>query len=404
MAMPSGFQIPYRESREGFWGTQTSTLNWCEEDYNITFYCAELVNTLTNLVFIWLGVKGLRNVAAYSHSRVFLLSFLGYIVVGLGSMAFHATLKYEMQLADELPMIYTVCILAYASFAYRQPVKVQVLIGAALVGLASFITVYYLYAKNPVFHQVAYGALTLGTTAWGFYVMENVLRPVLRKRNPVECDRYMRDMWRLAATGILMFLAGFVLWNVDNLFCHHLTASKKQMLLPWSLVLETHGWWHILTGLAYHMILWRMWATRCLEGGEQDFMLDWTPLRSIPQVLVQEIESQALAAQQQIGLVRTQIGSKQREMRLAQLTRSELATLPRDTPVYEGVGKMQVSIRCFSLFVAVPVPTLQDKLGAQIKEIETEVDSMGKRLHYLETTAKNSQEHIEKMLKGAGQS
>lgn len=49
--------------------------------------------------------------------------------------------------------------------------------------------------------------------------------------------------------GILMFLAGFVLWNVDNLFCHHLTASKKQMLLPWSLVLETHGWWHILTGL-----------------------------------------------------------------------------------------------------------------------------------------------------------
>lgn len=65
------------------------------QDYNITFYCAELVNTLTNLVFIWLGVKGLRNVAAYSHSRVFLLSFLGYIVVGLGSMAFHATLKCQ---------------------------------------------------------------------------------------------------------------------------------------------------------------------------------------------------------------------------------------------------------------------------------------------------------------------
>lgn len=46
-----------------------------------------------------------------------------------------------MQLADELPMIYTVCILAYATFAYKRPVKVQVLIGAALVGLASFITV-----------------------------------------------------------------------------------------------------------------------------------------------------------------------------------------------------------------------------------------------------------------------
>jgi len=25
------FQIPYREARDGYWGDQTSTLNWCEE-------------------------------------------------------------------------------------------------------------------------------------------------------------------------------------------------------------------------------------------------------------------------------------------------------------------------------------------------------------------------------------
>jgi chaperonin cofactor prefoldin len=58
---------------------------------------------------------------------------------------------------------------------------------------------------------------------------------------------------------------------------------------------------------------------------------------------VREIESQAAAAQQQISLVRTQTASKQREMRLAQLTRSEIAALPSDTAVYEGVGKMYVS-------------------------------------------------------------
>jgi hypothetical protein len=63
------------------------------QDYNITFYCAEVVNTLTNLVFMYLGLKGLRNVLAYSHSRVFILVYLGYLVVGLGSMAFHTTLK-----------------------------------------------------------------------------------------------------------------------------------------------------------------------------------------------------------------------------------------------------------------------------------------------------------------------
>jgi hypothetical protein len=48
----------------------------------------------------------------------------------------------------------------------------------------------------------------------------------------------------------------------------------------------------------------------------------------------------------------------------------------------------------------VPVPTLQNKLGSQVKEIDTEVENLGKKLHYLETTAKNSQAHIDKMLKG----
>jgi chaperonin cofactor prefoldin len=55
---------------------------------------------------------------------------------------------------------------------------------------------------------------------------------------------------------------------------------------------------------------------------------------------LREVETQAIAAQQQISLVRTQVASKQREMRLAQLTRSEISSLPPDTAVYEGVGKM----------------------------------------------------------------
>ncbi|SPQ19336.1 c804d4db-4c73-4ac4-840f-b0914149d89c [Thermothielavioides terrestris] len=291
MAFVSALQIPYRESRDGFWGEQTSTLNWCEEDYNITFYCAEVVNTLTNLVFMYLGLKGLRNVLAYSHSRVFILVYLGYLVVGLGSMAFHTTLKYEMQLADELPMIYTVCIMAFATFSYRKSVAVQVLVAAAMAGVAVFITVYYLYAKDPVFHQVAYGLLTVGLIFRGFFVMERDLRPQLSQRNPAECDRLMREMYKLAVTGILTFLAGFVIWNIDNIFCHHLTTTKKLSFSVPSATLRsemmTTAMMMMLTSDAgaYHLILWRVWLNRCLDGSEKDFMLDWTPLRSVPQVV-----------------------------------------------------------------------------------------------------------------------
>lgn len=44
---------------------------------------------------MWLGFKGLRNVFAHGHSSIFILIFLGYMVVGLGSMAFHTTLKCQ---------------------------------------------------------------------------------------------------------------------------------------------------------------------------------------------------------------------------------------------------------------------------------------------------------------------
>jgi chaperonin cofactor prefoldin len=57
---------------------------------------------------------------------------------------------------------------------------------------------------------------------------------------------------------------------------------------------------------------------------------------------VQEIESRAIAAQQQISIVKTQIATKQRDIRLLQLTSSELGSLSKDTNVYEGVGKMYV--------------------------------------------------------------
>ncbi|KAK8056742.1 hypothetical protein PG993_001969 [Apiospora rasikravindrae] len=110
------------------------------------------------------------------------------------------------------------------------------------------------------------------------------------------------------------------------------------------------------------------------------------------QKLVREIESQSIVAQQQIALVRTQQASKQREMRMAQLTRSEIASLPKDTGVYEGVGKM---------FVALPVENLNEKLESQIQNAQKEVEGLGKKLTSLEITQKNSKEHIDRMLRGS---
>ncbi|KXH62650.1 prefoldin subunit [Colletotrichum salicis] len=143
--------------------------------------------------------------------------------------------------------------------------------------------------------------------------------------------------------------------------------------------------------------------------------------------LIREIESQAIVAQQQIGQARTQMTAKQREMRMVRLTLDEVSTLPSNLNVYEGVGKMYVNplLTMSSLcvlqpaviglesmddiadaeplgrerFVALPTPQLTQKLEGQIKDREGEVEKLSQKLHYLETTYKNSRQHIDQMLK-----
>lgn len=56
--------------------------------------------------------------------------------------------------------------------------------------------------------------------------------------------------------------------------------------------------------------------------------------------LLQEIEARAISSQQQMGITKAQITAKQREIRLLELTSKEVGALPKDTKVYEGVGKM----------------------------------------------------------------
>ena len=66
------------------------------QNYYATPWSAEIVNTLTNLLFLYLGAKGAYNCWTQGHDRIFLISFLGYLIVGSGSFLFHATLKCKI--------------------------------------------------------------------------------------------------------------------------------------------------------------------------------------------------------------------------------------------------------------------------------------------------------------------
>jgi hypothetical protein len=63
------------------------------QNYVVTQYSAEIINTLTNLLFMYLAAKGIRSCLKNGHDTVFLVAFAGYLLVGSGSFLFHMTLK-----------------------------------------------------------------------------------------------------------------------------------------------------------------------------------------------------------------------------------------------------------------------------------------------------------------------
>jgi len=107
------------------------------------------------------------------------------------------------------------------------------------------------------------------------------------------------------------------------------------------------------------------------------------------QKLLQEVETQAIVSQQKISQTQAEINSKKRDARLNDLTAKELGQLNKPAKVYEGVGKM---------FVATPITTVDKRLSTESAALKKDITELEKKLHYLETTYKNSREHIDRIL------
>ncbi|KAF2401182.1 dihydroceramidase [Trichodelitschia bisporula] len=313
--------IPYPPEQEGYWAPITATLDWCEENYYATQYSAEIVNSMTNLLFAYLAIKGISNCIINGHDRIFIVSFLGYLVVGVGSFLFHSTLKYPMQLIDELSMIYTTCIMFYATFAHNKSTRYITILAGSLITLSVSITAYYHYLKDPIFHQVVYAILTAIVLIRALYVMEINIRPSLRmKETALRSDsadsdtkprtrneqrriddrdaKILRTMWIMIAYGLSAFLGGFAVWNLDNVFCPTLRTWRRKVGLPWGILLEGHGWWHLMTGIgAYYYIVWGIWLRHCLNHKQDDYELYWPRLlTSMPSVVRKRGHNQAAIA------------------------------------------------------------------------------------------------------------
>lgn len=223
----------------GFWGATTATVDWCETNYEHVPYVCELFNSVSSLAMVLAGVLGVA-----LHRRVlerrFLFAFAMVSVVGLGSIAFHATLLFQLQMTDELPMLYLALLMVYILVENRPERRFGSWFPLALFGYAVLSTCLSAFTRGRLqffLFQASFASLELFALArvW-----------LIHRRSQ---DGRAR---RIFQVGMGSYALAIVLWMSDNQFCATLNETLPAYGVPNP---QFHAWWHVLVSCGFYALL-----------------------------------------------------------------------------------------------------------------------------------------------------
>ena len=188
--------IMYNMYDKYYWGEQDTSVDFCEEKYKEVFWIGEYYNTISAFLYILVGVSLIN-------TRISRLGW-GIIVMGIGSILLHGTLRYYGQWVDELGML----TMTFMGIQYKRP----------------HIKNYYLFILfifYLIFTEYFFIFVTLFTLLEGYFIYISL-----------KC----KNKWGILA--ILFFVWGIILWGLDKFLCYYTQ--------PYHL----HAWWHFLTSLS----------------------------------------------------------------------------------------------------------------------------------------------------------
>ena len=193
---------------------------WCEPDYINHPYIVEFWNTISNIVLLFLSLYGI-----YWHYKLHRKVHKQYIVcilIALGSAWYHATLSRIGQLADELPMMILTSMLCHEFVKWNK-----------LPHITTLMSILYIISDTYSIFILYFGAVT------GIVL----LYPVRQRKRHVQRILYIKAM--------IMFIIGFIAWNIDVHSCNNITQQ-----------LHFHAMWHVFTGFALYWYIQFMMAKK----------------------------------------------------------------------------------------------------------------------------------------------
>jgi len=235
---------PTGNDLEGFWST-SSSIDWCERNYIVSWYIAEFWNTLSSLVIILCGALDLYHARKTQCELRFQLYALSVILVGLGTVAFHGSLTYVGQLGDELPMVWCMMVSWFILITMEtSKSKGNNFLAQVLTTYAVVFSLVHTIGAYTVLFQVHFVVLMAVPVIYTYKFVQNYGHHEAVKPLVI----YYAAMWAVAG----------IVWLVDQLCCeklHSLSIMGVEIPNP-----QLHALWHILTGLCTHigMVLYRL--------------------------------------------------------------------------------------------------------------------------------------------------
>ena len=207
---------------EGPWGPHSAPIDWCETNYKRHALVAELWNTSSSALYVFVGVLGLLARGRTKVSPMHTQYQLALITTGIFSALFHATLWWWAQKLDEIAETVMVVTLLYAGPDSRLRSRVHG--GLAAAGI---VCIPFAFAE---LHLV--GVVSL--------VVRDVVRHLQRARGDAKCAEAHAALQAHAVRGCYAGLVGFAAWLGDKVACVHVEP------------LQLHSVWHVGTALAMH--------------------------------------------------------------------------------------------------------------------------------------------------------
>jgi len=259
----------------GYWSPVTSSVDWCEPNFEHFDTVAETYNTFSSIAYIILEVYFIYAVERLYRTNEFTkklrltrtyLEIIGGMVVGIGTYLFHMTLNREHQMLDELSMNATILVHLYCMINMddEEDGKYETGTRKALQCFGLFNT-----SKAAITAMVCFTLFSISLavydtmipivfqTLFGLSILSGVTLSVRQclKNYQVSAEfarhfqKAKRDKAILMSMVFGCSLLGFGVWLVDNNFC------------PRYEHLKLHAWWHLFTALAAY--LWGAFAVHC---------------------------------------------------------------------------------------------------------------------------------------------